>query len=59
MINIGDLVIWKDHCLKIPGIITAEKTRKLDGLNKKRMLQVHFSNKDVHWIIEEKIKKLY
>ena len=72
MINVGDLVEWTtNHTLRerldinpAPfhdfafGVVFREKVESLDGINKTKLFEVHFPNRQQYWIAAAGLKKL-
>ena len=72
MINIGDLVMWTtNHTLRglsinpppfhddfVFGVVFREKVESLDGINKTKLFEVHFPNRQQYWIAAAGLKKL-
>ena len=74
MINIGDLVEWTEmsnakrktnRYVKVDdsypidiGIVLRYKTESLDGINKTKLFEVHFPDRQQYWIATDCLKKI-
>ena len=74
MISVGDLVEWTemsnakrktnkyvkadDSCPISVGVVLKHKTESLDGINKTKLFEVHFPDRQQYWIAGSCLKKL-
>ena len=74
MISVGDLVEWTemsnakrktnkyvmatDSDAITIGIVLKHKTESLDGINKTKLFEVHFPDRQQYWIARDCLKKL-
>ena len=69
MISIGDLVEWtemstvsarrtKEPDFPVLGIVFRTKTSSLDGINKTKLLKVHFPDRQQYWIATDCLNKI-
>ena len=69
MINVGDLVEWTTAVVSGRdtdwpligcdfGVVFKEKIESLDGINKTKLFEVHFPNRQQYWIAADCLEKL-
>jgi hypothetical protein len=73
MINVGDLVEWTTNpfplCERTDinpvvsyefaiGVVFKEKIESLDGINKTKLFEVYFPNRQQYWIATEFLNKI-